>query len=796
MGMHETDIVMDPVTEVACTDCQHPLDVSGLPPFTEIACPECGTPQVVPTKLGNFLLLGLLGKGGMGAVYRGLDTSLDRPVAVKVMLTSLGENKEFVETFRREAQAAAALNHPNIVQTYSFGVAHGQPYMVMELLDGGRFDQMIARGDPLNEALVLKIGADVAEGLNAAAGIGLVHGDVKPENILLDSSGVAKVVDFGLARFKKGGEATAQGIWGTPYYIAPEKIRGQPADARSDIYSLGATLFHALAAKPPFDGDTPLDVVKARLKVPAPALKTLRPDIHPEVEAIIARTLEADPVKRYPNYTSLLADIRKVLATLKPAPAAFGQVSKRGGKIVLTRKKGAGAGPKLNITGIDPVVAASEEAPVKRPSRKKRILWISLGTVGALLLVWLIVWMVFAYRAEVKRWHAAEEEAAALQALRKTADKAWLDMLVTFTNTVKRADGLKSPKLGLDVNLAREAITRDASNLTDQALAAEAAAKTPELCQSLLETFPAEAGAAVATLRSLTNAVGTNLHAVTVATNVLQARSALAALTNLLPEVQSGGEQVVKAADRTQSTFKELLALKKKVADAAAVQAAEKKRIEAEKAEEARRQRAEAEAQKRAKELAAKTEQELARLEEVRKANGPLLQQCRFNEAAEALAALESGMTTDASKTAFKTATERYRLVLDLKTALIEGIGKDAKASPDGFKYGWLVGGVPTLDVLGADETKIVLRGRTETWDHVTPAQLLRFVKRYSEDPDLGRKEAARMNLAAAVYLFEAGGGNERAQKLAAEQLSKAVARDATLADKAKALLPDVPAGP
>ena len=143
MGTEHTEIITDPVQDAACLKCHHLMDVSGLPAFVEIACPECGTKQHVPAKMGAFLLVDLLGKGGMGAVYRGRDTGLDRWVAVKVMQSSFGGSSEYVETFRREAQAAAALNHPNIVQIYSFGVSHGQPYMVMELLEGGRIDQMI-----------------------------------------------------------------------------------------------------------------------------------------------------------------------------------------------------------------------------------------------------------------------------------------------------------------------------------------------------------------------------------------------------------------------------------------------------------------------------------------------------------------------------------------------------------------------------------------------------------------------------------------------------------------------------
>lgn len=780
MGMNDTDIVMEPVNEVACTSCQHPLDVSGLPAFTEIACPECHTPQVVPTKLGNFLLLGMLGKGGMGAVYRGLDTSLDRPVAVKVMLTSLGENKEFVETFRREAQAAAALNHLNIVQTYSFGVAHGQPYMVMELLDGGRFDQMIARGEPLNEALVLKIAADVAEGLNAAAGIGLVHGDVKPENILLDSNGVAKVVDFGLARFKKSGESSAQGIWGTPYYIAPEKIRSQPTDARSDIYSLGATLFHALAAKPPFDGETPIDVIKARLKSPAPPLASMRPDINPEVAAIIARTLEAEPAKRYPNYTSLLADLRKVLATLRPPPSTFPQVSKRGGKIVLTKKKGGG---RLTITGLENAVSATPDAAAEAPRRKmspmtKLSLIISLVVLGLLMLGGLLTWGIIAHQRSQDRRLAVDKERAELQDVRGAADKIWTDMLVAISNGVKRAEALKP--LVTDAELARSAIGALSTNLTDATLAADSATSAAALAQAVTEAVSTEAQAGIADLRAVTNAAATNLTAVLAATNPPPALVALTTLTNLLPRVAEDETSIAKAVDKAQTAAKGLAALKSKITKTALQQAEEKRRLEAEKAKAEKEAYEAAEAEKRAAALKESTDKERAEIADARKAAVPLVLQCRFKEAADLLAKVKVNLATNE----FKLASERYALMLELKAFVIAGVAKEGK-----FGFGWN----NELDVLGADETKIVLRGRAESWDHVTPAQMLRFIKHYIDDPDLG---TARICLASAVYFYEAGAvlvgdSAEPAKKLAREYRDKAIAKDPSLAERARALLPD-----
>jgi len=310
------DVEAERVDRIVCRKCGRHLDVSVLQPFTTVKCPKCGTENYVPMKLGNFILLQILGRGGMGTVYRALDQSLGRYVAIKVMRRALGDDRQFVENFMREARAAAALNHPNVVQIYSCDEEHGQPYIVMELVDGGRLDAMIADGNPMDEVRALEIGIDVAEGLKAANEIGLIHGDIKPANILFDAHGTAKVVDFGLARFVNW-EQDVHEIWGTPYYIAPEKARGQRVDHRSDIYSLGATLYHALGAKPPFDGKTATDVVLARLKNPAIGLRVIRPTLQPETADVIGRMLEADPFMRYPTYASLLADLREALRIAK-----------------------------------------------------------------------------------------------------------------------------------------------------------------------------------------------------------------------------------------------------------------------------------------------------------------------------------------------------------------------------------------------------------------------------------------------------------------------------------------------
>ena len=359
-GANDVNILYDPVRKMACPFCHGQLDTSGTPAFTSLECPSCGHTMVVPARLGAFLLLDLLGKGGMGGVFRAHDESLGRDVAIKVMLKSLGDNPEFLQNFRREAQAAAKLNHPHIAQIYAFGSEKGQPYIVMELVGGKHFDQMIASGEPLDPVLVMRIGADIADGLKLAADAGLVHGDIKPENILLDERGEAKLLDFGLA---SSINQSSNEIWGTPYYIAPEKVRRQRTDHRSDIYCLGGTLYHALAGRPPFDGEDAVAVVKARFAGPPEPLTQIRPDIPKEVADIVERMLQLEPGRRYPTYDSLLGDMRRYLSSASPAAPTGGR------KMVMIKGKrpAAGAAASASSSGGIPA-SASPSGPLQPAS--------------------------------------------------------------------------------------------------------------------------------------------------------------------------------------------------------------------------------------------------------------------------------------------------------------------------------------------------------------------------------------------------------------------------------------------
>ncbi len=237
---------------VNCVRCGRRVDLSQAKPLSVVPCPHCRYPMRVTAKLGQFELIKFLGGGAMAKVYQGVDQTLKRQVAIKIIQDTTRGNEQSVKKCLEEARALAALNHRNVVQIYSVGQLNDQPYIVMELVDGGRLDQLIAGGRPLDESRALEIGIDIAEGLRAAWEVGLIHGDVKPDNILLDGQGIAKLVDFGIARFK---HAQQDGqVYGTPHYVAPEVALKQRVDHRADIYSLGATLFHALTGQYPFKG--------------------------------------------------------------------------------------------------------------------------------------------------------------------------------------------------------------------------------------------------------------------------------------------------------------------------------------------------------------------------------------------------------------------------------------------------------------------------------------------------------------------------------------------------------------
>jgi eukaryotic-like serine/threonine-protein kinase len=273
--------------------------------------------DLVGRKLKDYNVLRRLGRGAMAEVYLAQQTSLDRPVALKVLDEKLANDPAYVRRFHHEARAAAALVHSSIVQIYEVGETEGVHYIAQEYVPGRNLGEIIHARGAIQPRLALDILRQVAGALVKAHSEGIVHRDIKPENIMLSRSGEVKVADFGLARVQGDGgvNMTQVGItMGTPLYMSPEQIEGGELDSRSDIYSLGVTAYYMLTGAPPFSGDSPLSVAVQHLQQQAEPVANRRPDIPVKFAAIIDRMLAKKPGDRYPDPPALLRDLHQLSA--------------------------------------------------------------------------------------------------------------------------------------------------------------------------------------------------------------------------------------------------------------------------------------------------------------------------------------------------------------------------------------------------------------------------------------------------------------------------------------------------
>jgi serine/threonine-protein kinase len=260
-------------------------------------------------------MLSELGAGGFGRVYRVRDLHLERIVALKVLHPLLIQDPGVVERFRREAQLAARLNHPNLVSIYEIGGRAGLIWYTMEFVDGPNLAQLVESEGPLPFPKMLRVMREGLGALSHAHGTGLVHRDIKPENLLFERNGSLRITDFGLAIAVRGqgifGGATSQS--GTPRFASPEQLLGERVDGRSDLYSMAAVGYFALLGRPPFEGVTPVQVLAKQTTNDAPELRPERPDVGPEVEKVLRRALRADVNARYPTAGEFLAALNRAV---------------------------------------------------------------------------------------------------------------------------------------------------------------------------------------------------------------------------------------------------------------------------------------------------------------------------------------------------------------------------------------------------------------------------------------------------------------------------------------------------
>ncbi len=276
--------------------------------------------QPATTINGRYITSELLGGGGMAQVFLARDEVLERDVAVKVLREQYAEDEEFVERFRREALGVASLSHPNIVQVFDRGVSEeGRYYIAMEYVPGGTLKDRIVREGPLPPDTALAVAVQTAEALGAAHERGLIHRDVKPQNVLVTLSGDVKVADFGIARAAAAAVISAtSAVLGTAMYMSPEQAMGREVGPPSDLYSLGVVLYEMLTGELPFEADTPVAISMKHLNEPPRPPRELRGEIPEEIEAVVLKLLAKDPGARYPGAAALVADLNRVAAGLAP----------------------------------------------------------------------------------------------------------------------------------------------------------------------------------------------------------------------------------------------------------------------------------------------------------------------------------------------------------------------------------------------------------------------------------------------------------------------------------------------
>ncbi|WP_425302183.1 Stk1 family PASTA domain-containing Ser/Thr kinase, partial [Nocardia cyriacigeorgica] len=276
---------------------------------------------------GRYRIDAPIARGGMSMVFRGEDTRLDRPVAIKVMDPKFAGDPQFLSRFEFEARAVAKLKHPSLVAVYDQGVDGDHPFLIMELVEGGTLRELLRERGPMPPHAVRAVAEPVLAAIGVAHSAGLVHRDIKPENVLISDSGEVKIADFGLVRAVAAANTTsASVILGTAAYLSPEQVTSGTADARSDVYSFGILIFELLTGKVPFTGDTSLSVAYQRIEKDVPSPSQFIAGVPPEFDALIARATAREPAHRFADANEMVAELRAISASLElpayrvPAP--------------------------------------------------------------------------------------------------------------------------------------------------------------------------------------------------------------------------------------------------------------------------------------------------------------------------------------------------------------------------------------------------------------------------------------------------------------------------------------------
>lgn len=338
----------------------------------------------------RYEIIDKVGGGGMAEVFHGYDTVLHRDVGIKILRDQFIQDKDFVARFRQEACNAAGLSHPNIVNIYDYGSEHDINYIVMEYVVGRTLKEVITDSGALDYQTAVKYAIGIASALKQAHDHAIVHCDVKSQNILIDTKGVAKITDFGIARaFGQPSESEERGVIGSVYYLSPEQAAGKPVTAQSDLYSLGVVLFEMLTGQLPYDGDTPAEVARQHLTSPTPSARRYDPEIPYDLDAIVTKALAKNPLLRYKTDDDFLSDLRRVETRLRKAETAAEESLSPHHKgvsdetiIIRSEEMGDGLLHKTPLRDENPDngAAAGEKEPPKK-NKTKKMLGLFIGAI-------------------------------------------------------------------------------------------------------------------------------------------------------------------------------------------------------------------------------------------------------------------------------------------------------------------------------------------------------------------------------------------------------------------------------
>jgi serine/threonine kinase PknH len=332
------------------------------------------------TPFGRYRLIELLGRGGMGEVWRAHDTATNRTVAIKLLPPQLAQDHTFVQRFRREAEAAAQLNSPHIIPIHDYGEIDGRLFVNMRLIEGRDLHEILADG-PLEPGRAVRIIEQIAKALHTAHKIGLVHRDVKPSNILLDEDDFAYLIDFGIARGADETRLTGTGsIIGSWHYMSPERMRAGEVDARSDVYALACVLYECLTAATPFPGDSAEQQITAHLMAPPPRPSISHPAVPTTLDTVIAIGMAKDPDQRYPTTVELATAAHHAINTPQPAQSP-----------PIPRAFAAGPAPTMpvdpNFVATQQVQSAAQPPAGTRTSQHRRRRQAQLGLIAAFVVI-------------------------------------------------------------------------------------------------------------------------------------------------------------------------------------------------------------------------------------------------------------------------------------------------------------------------------------------------------------------------------------------------------------------------